>query len=475
VSLKANIAIFFLLFGLGLKAQQFSYQYIDPCTKVIKSINADMSSPIIIVYYGQIKSFTFEELQNGTFDLWMNDTYLKYQNASPCQGAVVTTTTTSNSNQVYGVMNSVMSITSIDFSSIANSGMSVSGVGSSVGQGTNQGTSGVGSSSKKDEKTSKSNGKGDSKSDESSSSAGDKPKGSDQNQGVGSNSSSGNQGSGSDGSGENTGSGSGGSSGSGENTGSETSGGNSGSTEQKKEGSGDIPAEESQSAGAGQDVGKSASKAKVNVQKPAILVTGDIVGVQTVQDGGQDARGTVSFTRVKGDGTASIGLSADYMINARIGNFSAVKSWISTNDKGHKSINLVNAGLNYLPRSWSATGMFIRVNSLKKFTAIYGVAGSYGSLFEEEIISTMAIAGFMYKGRLTKKLDATIIAAGIYSPYTKYYTESILESSPVVIPFLNLTYKMTKTFGIGLTGGGTYISGQDIINYQLLMGAKLIL
>ena len=475
MSLKANIAIFFLLFGLGLKAQQFSYQYIDPCTKVIKSINADMSSPIIIVYYGQIKSFTFEELQNGTFDLWMNDTYLKYQNASPCQGAVVTTTTTSNSNQVYGVMNSVMSITSIDFSSIANSGMSVSGVGSSVGQGTNQGTSGVGSSSKKDGKTSKSNGKGDSKSDESSSSAGDKPKGSDQNQGVGSNSSSGNQGSGSDGSGENTGSGSGGSSGSGENTGSETSGGNSGSADQKNEGSGDVPGEESQSSGAGQNVGKSASKAKASVQKPAILVTGDIVGVQTVQDGGQDARGTVSFTRVKGDGTASIGLSADYMINARIGNFSAVKSWISTNEKGHKSINLVNAGLNYLPRSWSATGMFIRVNSLKKFTAIYGVAGSYGSLFEEEIISTMAIAGFMYKGSLTKNLDATIIAAGIYSPYTKYYTESILESSPVVIPFLNLTYKMTKTFGIGLTGGGTYISGQDIINYQLLMGAKLIL
>jgi hypothetical protein len=26
-----------------------------------------------------------------------------------------------------------------------------------------------------------------------------------------------------------------------------------------------------------------------------------------------------------------------------------------------------------------------------------------------------------------------------------------------------------------LTGGGTYIAGQDILNYQVLMGAKLIL
>jgi hypothetical protein len=119
--------------------------------------------------------------------------------------------------------------------------------------------------------------------------------------------------------------------------------------------------------------------------------------------------------------------------------------------------------------------MFIRVNSLQKFTAIYGVAGSYGSLFDEEIISTMAIAGFMYKGRITKSLDGTIIMAGIYSPYSKYYEESLFKSDPILIPFLNLTYKITKTFGFGLTGGGTYIAGQDVVNYQLLLGAKIIL
>jgi hypothetical protein len=34
---------------------------------------------------------------------------------------------------------------------------------------------------------------------------------------------------------------------------------------------------------------------------------------------------------------------------------------------------------------------------------------------------------------------------------------------------------MTKTFGFGLTAGGTYIAGQDILNYQILIGGKLIL
>ena len=104
---------------------------------------------------------------------------------------------------------------------------------------------------------------------------------------------------------------------------------------------------------------------------------------------------------------------------------------------------------------------------------MYGGAATYGKLYGEEMISTIAIGGFMYKGKLGKAVDATIIMAGIYSPYSKFYTESIFESKPIVIPFLNLNYKLTKTFGIGLTAGGTYIAGQDILNFQILLGAKL--
>jgi hypothetical protein len=120
--------------------------------------------------------------------------------------------------------------------------------------------------------------------------------------------------------------------------------------------------------------------------------------------------------------------------------------------------------------------MFVRVNSLKKFTALYGGAATYGVMFNEPLINTLAIGGFMYKGKLTKALDGTIIMVGVWSPYMKYFTESILEQQPIVIPFLNLTYKLTKTFGVGLTGGGTYITGSDKpLNYQILCGAKLIL
>jgi hypothetical protein len=428
-----------------------------------------MSAPIVISYYGQVKTFTYGELSDGTFDAWINSIYIKYQSTSPCQGVLTTTTTTTSTNQVSNIIGNVTNILSIDLSSVAG-GLS-GGVGQNIGGNVSSGTGNI-----KKEKNDNNNSNSNSNNSSSNSSDGSNPStGTGQeggnppeNQGGSNGSGGGTVGNGGNSSNNSNGS-SGNSSGSG-------SGNNSGGETPKEEKPTDQQVEDtktetqkSQSAG----TAKAAGKAKVETQKPAILMTGDIVGVQTRTDGSQDARGTMSFTRVKGDGTASIGFSADYMVNAKIGNLSAIRSWIGTNKAGHKHINVASAGLGILPKSTTANALLIRVNSIKSFTALYGVSGTYGQLFGEELISTIVIGGFMYKGKISKAVDATIIMAGIYSPYSKFYTESIFEAKPIIIPFLNLNYKLTKTFGVGLTGGGTYIAGQDILNFQILMGAKL--
>ena len=440
--------------------QSFTYSYIDPCTKEIKLVYADMSAPIVIAYYGEVKAFTYDQLQDGTFDNWINNIYIKYQSTVPCQGVLVTTTTTTSTNQVSNIIGNVMNLTSLDFSSVSNVG---AGVGSSVGSTTNSGTNVSTSQSKKNE-----NSNGGSSTDQSTNSNGNSGSGSGDAQGSGT-PETGSNSSGSNSSGSSSGSGSVSGSGSGSSDGPKTE-------EPKTEKPSDQQIEnqktetqKSQSTSSA----KAASKAKVETSKPAILMTGDIVGIQTKSNGAQDARATMSFTRVKGDGTASIGLSADYMVNAKIGNVSGIKSWIGTNQKGNKHINVASVGVGLMPNALSSTALFVRVNSLKNFTALYGAAGTYGQLYGEELVSTIIIGGFMYKGKVTKALDATIIMAGIYSPYSKYYTESILDFKPIVIPFINLNYKLTKTFGIGLTGGGTYVAGKDILNFQILMGAKL--
>jgi len=457
VYLKTKILILFLIMGLPLWGQSFTYSYIDPCTKELKSIYADMSAPIVISYYGQVKTFTYDELSNGTFDLWMSNTYNTYKSTSPCQGAVTTTTTTSTTNQVSNIISNVGNLLNLDFSSLG-------GVSTNIG-----GTTSLGSSSVQSENSNNNDNNNSNNSNSSSSN------GSDNNQTQGQGSVGSNSGGNNNGSSSNNNGGSSGGGGNGNSGGSNSEGGDKGGSETDKPTEEQSQAQEEQQNSNSQQTSKSANKAKTQVAKPAILVTGDIVGLQTKADGTQDARGTMSFTRVKGDGSASLGLSADYMINAKIANITAVRSWIGQNDKGNKHINVVSLGVTALPKSFTSTGMFIRVNSVKNFTGLYGAAGSYGSLYQEEIISTMLIGGVMYKGQVTKSLYATLIMAGVYVPYQKFYTESWFESKPVVVPFLNLNYKMTKTFGVGLTAGGTYIAGQDVLNYQVLLGAKLIL
>ena len=485
MSLKTKILFLFIFIGLSLKGQSFMYNYVDPCTKEIKTIYADMSTPIMISYYGQTQAFSYQQLQDGSFDAWMAQTYNTYKGVNPCQGLITTTTTTTSTNLVSNTVSLVMNlntITNLDFSSLGKgvgtnvAGSTSSGAGS-VKPGKNGGKDGKGGDQKSDQPTGQIGQSTDQNGQPGGSTgSGDNPGSGSSGSGSSGSGSSG-SGSGSSGSGDNSGSGS--SNGSGDNNGGSGSGsgGNNGSTEDKPKPTEEKVEEtkqEEQKNSAGQ-TSKAANRSKTETQKPAILVTGDIVGIQSASSSAQDARATSSFTRVKGDGTSSLSGSLDYTVNAKIGNISFVRSWIGTNKAGNKHINVLSDGISLMPGSISNTLLFVRVNSLKNFTALYGGAATYGRMYGEELISTITVGGFMYKGKITKKINGTFIAAAIYSPYSKYYTESFLEAKPIVVPFMNLTYQMTKTFGFGLTAGGTYIAGQDILNYQVLMGAKLIL
>jgi len=422
------------------------YSYIDPCTQQVQTLMYDMSAPVIVSYYGQTRAFTYNEISSGVLDTWLNQVYSNFI-AAPCDEVFTTVTTTSTTNLTTNLVNNVLNLSAVTSISSMNLGgniNSTNSTNSTSNENTNNSQSNVPSSS-----NSSSN-----------------------NNNTGSSSST-NPGSGS--SGNNSEPNSGGSNSS-ESSGGTTTGEVQGGDKKETPSQEKIDeAKTDQQKSEANQTSKTTAKARTQVQKPVILVTGDIVGLQKTDDKTNDARGTFSFTRVKGDGTASLGLSADYMIRARISNITLMKSWIGTTEKGNKHINLLSSGFSIQPGSWTNTTMFIRVNSLKRFTAIYGAAGSAGYLYKEPIISTLAVAGFMYKGKLYKNIDGTLIAAAVYAPYSKYYTESWFDSKPIVIPFFNVNYKLTKTFGFGLTGGGTYLAGANVLNYQVLLGSKLIL
>jgi hypothetical protein len=406
----------------------------------------DMSAPIIVSYYGQTRAFTYNEISSGVLDTWLNQVYSNYV-ASPCSEVFTSVTTTSTTNLTTNLVNNVLNLSAVTSISSMNLGGNINSTNSSN------------STSNEDNNNSQTNVSSSSNS-------------SSNNTNTGSSSSTNPGSSGSGGNGEPNSGGSNPSESSGGTTTGEVQGGDKKETPSQEK---IDEAKTDQQKSEANQTSKTTAKARTQVQKPAILVTGDIVGLQKTDDKTNDARGTFSFTRVKGDGTASFGLSADYMIRARISNITLMKSWIGTTEKGNKHINLLSSGFSIQPGSWTNTTMFIRVNSLKRFTAIYGAAGSAGYLYKEPIISTLAVAGFMYKGKIYKNVDGTLIAAAVYAPYSKYYTKSWFDSKPIVIPFFNVNYKLTKTFGVGLTGGGTYLAGANVLNYQVLLGSKLIL
>lgn len=424
VFLKSNV-FFLLMFLCTLSfAQTVTYTYIDPCTKESKKIEVSSqngSTPITMTYYGQVKNFTPQQLQNGEFDIWANNVYNLYGKGNPC-GSIGFATITDNVVNVSNIIvTNVLSLNTLlntlnDFAGSTNVGIST------TANATNDNT--------KEEKSQEDNKNGNNNN---------------PNSGGGNNSSS---------------------------TDTDTKNKTNGGTDKKQE---EEVKEEESTNGGGSNMNRTTSQASTTQrQKPAILLTGDIVGVQRATDKLQDSRITTSYIRMKGDGKSSWGASADFTVKAQVGNISFFKSWITTKTQ-RKHIDLVSNSISLLPNTLTNTIVFIRIDNLKKVTWLYGVAGVYGQMYKEPITAAVTIAGGMYRGKLTKKIDVVGILATIYVPYMKYHTEEIFTTKPILIPFLNVNYAVTKTFRMGLTGGTTYSLTENILNYQLLVGAKLTL
>jgi hypothetical protein len=435
---KIYLVLFLIMIGLGVKAQTFSYSYVDPCTKEVKNITvSDLNGnlPIVMNYYGQVKTFTPIELQNGSFDVWANNIFNNYGKGNPCAEIGIQTITANVLNISNNVINNVVSLSSMltSITDVASTTGSITNVTGSVSgsAGTTGSTSGG-----KDNNT---------------------PKQEDKKVEVSEGGNNGGNGGGSNG-GSGSGSGSSGK----------------GNGDNKKEDSKQEEGKQEEQKQTSQSTSKSASRSTSKQDKPAIMLTGDIVGMQRAVDDAQDAKITTSFIKISGDRKKSLGVAFDFTVNAKVGNVSVFKSWI-TQKTTKKHIDLVSNSISLLPNSFSNTFVYIRIDNVKKFTGLYGVGGMYGELNKEPLTSLIAIGGGMFKGQVTKNVDAIFIIAAVYVPYMKYYTESVFQSKPLLLPFLNVNYKVTKTFKFGITTGTTYSATEQIVNYQILFGGKLTL
>jgi hypothetical protein len=112
--LKTYFLLLLLFFiTKNINGQSLTYQFIDPCTKVITYFSVPATGTTIF-FLSQSRQFTSADVQNGAFAAWINQVYTDYRKVAPCgqqQGQVTQNQITAQiiGSTVQSIVSSIMS------------------------------------------------------------------------------------------------------------------------------------------------------------------------------------------------------------------------------------------------------------------------------------------------------------------------------------------------------------------------------
>ena len=449
-----------ILLSSSLHAQSYTYSYVDPCTKMMKTVTIPSGqSNIQVTYYGTVNNFSQADFQNGNFLAWMNSVSAINSN-KPCDQVATALTTTTNLIVTQNIISTLTNITSVSMmaADLSNNIASVAsgGVNNAIGNATNN-----------------------------SSETGDN----NSNNGGGSEGSSGGSGSsGSGGSNEPSSPGGGGSGGSGGTGGSGGSGGSGGGSGTPSE-SGSTPPQESgtenksggnggtansvsnaaESSGGGGD-GKSSSKTSAKVG--SMIGTGDLVVIRSAEDKNakDQFKFTMSMTHANSKNTFAKGFLGNFTTQINNSNITLYGAWTKKN----KTLIAANSTMLNFDRDVFNTTTTLGSVRYKKASVMLGLNATVGKLGKTEFVNLSAVGGGFFMFKPAKKVTGTLLLLGVYSPFTQFYEGSWWESGLLLVPFSSWDYSITKKFKFNLSVSGVYQSSGSVLNYQVLTGGKVL-
>ncbi|NBP56886.1 hypothetical protein EBU71_10230 [bacterium] len=464
---KFLISLFFsLCIGgiLSLKAQSFTYTYINPCNGRSQSVQlSTQSSQVTMFFAGQARNFTYAELESGAYEQWVQAIRNSLPpGANPCasEGARESTNITNFIGSV--TANNISSLTSV-VSMASSIGNSIGGVGSGTPGGSEGGSS-----------------------QNSNTGSGGQNSGSDNNN----NSSSGSSGSGNN----NSSGGSGGSSGSNSSGSSSGSSGSSGSNQRSgsnpKDGSSNQDSESGETTAIGEQnqqvssggesgnqegsSGKS-SRGSSKVSNGALIATGDIVVIRNDSDitktGNDNFRFNTSLTHVNTEQTFIKGININYQTGQNILNLSGYGSLKVKNYMGIFSTSYMTN----FREDWFFTGSLLNAQKIDKVTLMAGTTFTTGKLADQDFRNWALMAGGFTNFKGGRSLGVNFLGLGVYSPYTYYYAGQWYQSGLLIIPMINTDMKVTSKFKWTVSFSGVYQLNQSFLNWQVLTGTKILL
>ena len=523
--IRYAVLLFSILFSTVAFSQSYTYTYVDPCTKLIKTITIPANQQnIAVTYYGQVGTFSQADFNNGVFTAWMNSTAAINSN-KPCDGLVTATTTTTNLIVTNNIISTLTNITSVATMSaqLAGSVASVStgGVSNALGNATNNsssGSSGNSDGNSNNSNSSSANGGSNSGGSGSSGSAGSSSNNGGSSNGSGSNTggSGGNTGGSGSGSGGNTGgSGSGGSSsggsGSGGNTGGSgsgsggttggsgsggsgtptgtggthpqqtggngetttaTSGGNGGTTNSVSNAAEASAGSEGGSGGSSGGSSKSGDKNRARVG--SLIGTGDLVAIRSAEEGEKDQfKFTMSMTHSNTKNTFAKGFLGNFTTSINNSNITFYGAWT----KKTATLITANSSMINFDKDFFNTSTVLGSKRYGKLSLMGGANFTVGKLGKTAFTNLSAVGGgfYLFTPGKSKKITGTILLLGVYSPFTQFYEGKWWDSGILLVPFSSWDYSITKKFKYNISFSGTYEWNKNMLNYQVLTGGKILL
>jgi hypothetical protein len=488
--MKKTLTTLFVVLSSYLFGQGFTYSYVDPCSRQVKTLQVTNNQAITVNYLGNINSFSSNDFINGTFDNWVNQITAATTN-QPCDELLTNTQVSQNMFITQNLISTLTSITAASTMTASNAvSNSVSNSNSSGkskrGGNTNNSTSNNPSNTSSDGTNNNSQGnistntttpsggtqQGGSTSSSSSTIGGNNTQG-------GTNNQSGNVSQGGSGTsqqsvnptGQNTnqsGAGSNPNSGQGQSQGQvgsdgkpkqSESGGTGGTTNSISN------AAEATSSGSG---GKS-SKPKVG----SIIGTGDIVAIRVNEDKSNQFRGTMSVTKSNTNNTKARGFLLNYTTSVRNSNLTLYGAF--NNKKRTNTFIIANSSMIDLTRNFFNTTTALESKKFGKTSLMAGLNLTIGGIGGEMFTNLSAVGGGFHPFKVSKNLSGNILLLGVYSPFTKFYDGKWWDSGLLVVPFTSWDYAISKNFKYNVSISGTYEIKGSVLQFQILTGGKILL
>jgi hypothetical protein len=519
--MKNFIFLFWLILISNIVNGQYSYSYVEPCTKKLKSIQIPTNQDQITVnYYGNVKIFGSNDFYNGNFASWIQSVSSS-DPSKPCGEIGIILTKNLNMIVAQTSVTTILNVNSVTqnlltnpaFSSFGQSAVNSTSSSNVVVNEKKETPSKETPNPEKSQDQSNSQKKETTKSENGTASEAKK---SPENKTEEVKPSGGSAGSATSNSVSNAEDNSG-------------TGGNDKKEESKKEktnsektqdqsnqqtketpksGSGDgtsgearkspektenKPEEKKSSGGPeGSTMGNSVSNAEENsgtgggdkkggskVKTGSIIGTGDIVLLRSAEDdkAANQYRITGSLTRTNTTNTRVWGMLYNFTTQINLSNITLYRAWVLP--KSQWTIIGANSSMLNPDRDAFNTTTLVASKRFKgnwkKLTLMSGLNFTTAKIGESNLNNLSSVGGGFFSYNLTKKVSGSLLCLAVYSPFTHFYEGKWWESGILLVPFNSWDYSITKTFKFNMSFSGVYEMNNSVLNYQVLMGGKILL